>query len=431
MKVTTFTDTMIKKLKPTDKKYIRGEGNGFTIRVMPSGVKTWLYIYALNDKRREMNLGSYPDVELEKARERFNAAKKKVKNGIDPIAEEEAKLKESLELSKACTFDELAKDYITENVEGQVVARSLYDIKRVLLGAGKDDSIDDFKELRHRKAASITFEDVSKLLKKVATRSAASARNIIKTARPMFAYAVARKIVTANPFEMHKVNTFLPKAVKSNLKPTVKNRTLDDAEIKALWKALQAECIGGNTAKDALRLLLLTGQRPTEVLGMHSDELSGNWWTLPRERTKARLDKQRRDHAIYLVPEAISIINEKKGLIFESRTGDDHITVNALGNMIRKNKYFGLAPWGAHDLRRTVRTYMSDIDGISMKAAEAVLNHALEGTMKNYDQHKYHRQIENALKLWRDRLEGIIGEPLLKPLPDNVISIKQGRKKAA
>lgn len=40
MKVTTFTDTMIKKLKPEDKKYVRGEGNGFTIRVMPSGVKT-------------------------------------------------------------------------------------------------------------------------------------------------------------------------------------------------------------------------------------------------------------------------------------------------------------------------------------------------------------------------------------------------------
>jgi hypothetical protein len=74
---------------------------------------------------------------------------------------------------------------------------------------------------------------------------------------------------------------------------------------------------------------------------------------------------------------------------------------------------------------------MSDIDGISTKAAEAVLNHALEGTQKNYDQHKYHRQIENALTLWRDRLEEIIGEPLLRPLPDNVINIKQGRKKAA
>ena len=38
MKVTTFTDTMIKKLKPAEKKYVRGEGNGFTIRVMPTGV---------------------------------------------------------------------------------------------------------------------------------------------------------------------------------------------------------------------------------------------------------------------------------------------------------------------------------------------------------------------------------------------------------
>ena len=43
MKVTIFTDTMIRKLKPDAKKFIRSEGNGFTIRVMPSGAKTWLY----------------------------------------------------------------------------------------------------------------------------------------------------------------------------------------------------------------------------------------------------------------------------------------------------------------------------------------------------------------------------------------------------
>ena len=69
-----------------DKKYIRSEGNGFTIRVMPSGVKTWLYLYAFDGKRREMNLGSYPDVTLETTTGKFEDAKKKVNNGIDPMA---------------------------------------------------------------------------------------------------------------------------------------------------------------------------------------------------------------------------------------------------------------------------------------------------------------------------------------------------------
>ena len=80
---------MIKKLKPETKKYIRSEGNGFTIRVMPSGVKTWLYVYNVGDKRREMNLGNYPDVTLETARGKFDEARKSVKNGTDPMAEKE------------------------------------------------------------------------------------------------------------------------------------------------------------------------------------------------------------------------------------------------------------------------------------------------------------------------------------------------------
>ena len=89
MKKITFTDTMIKKLKPDNSDYCRSEGNGFTIRVLPSGTKTWLYLFTFDGKRRKMNLGSYPDVKLEDARDKFETAKKKVKNGTDPVVEAE------------------------------------------------------------------------------------------------------------------------------------------------------------------------------------------------------------------------------------------------------------------------------------------------------------------------------------------------------
>ena len=56
------------------------------------------------------------------------------------------------------------------------------------------------------------------------------------------------------------------------------------------------------------------------------------------------------------------------------------------------------------------------------------MNHAREGTKKNYDHHGYQRQIETALTLWRDKLVEIIGGPLLPELPNNVIPI--GRKAA-
>jgi len=47
---------------------------------MPSGVKTWLYVYAFDGKRRKMNLGQYPAISLEDARSRFEDARRQVKN---------------------------------------------------------------------------------------------------------------------------------------------------------------------------------------------------------------------------------------------------------------------------------------------------------------------------------------------------------------
>ncbi|HEY5512473.1 MAG TPA: integrase arm-type DNA-binding domain-containing protein [Geomonas sp.] len=423
MKVTTFTDVMIRKLKPENKKYVRGEGNGFTVRVMPSGAKTWLYAYAFDGKRRELSLGCYPEVTLETARGKFEDARKQVKNGIDPLAEK----KEAAEARRSeLTFDQLAMEYLANNVEGQLVEKSVYYIKRILLGTGKAGAVDDFKGWRERKVSSITCEEASKLLKTVAARSPAAARNLLRTARPMFGYALPRGMVRANPFILADVKSFLSKPVRSKLDPTFKSRTLSEDEIRHLWKSLQAG-MGSRESKDALRLMLLTGQRPSEVLGLNSSEIAGNWWTLPKDRTKARLDVNRTDHTVYLVPESLQIIGTKSGLIFESPLENQPIAINALGHMLRKNDYFGLPPWGAHDLRRTCRTFMSDIDGITTNAAEAILNHAKEGTARNYDQHKYRRQIENALTLWRDKLVEIIGGPLFPELPENVIPIKRAK----
>jgi integrase len=422
-----FTDIMIRKLKPEAAKYTRSEGNGFTIRVMPSGVKSWLYLYAFGGKRLEMNLGSYPEVTLETARRRFEDARKKVKNDVDPVAEKaeviEARRQE-------LTFEQLAREYIAKNVEGQLVEFSVYTIKRILLTSGKSGGVDDFREWRSRKVTTITTEDAAELLKTVSNRSAAAARNLIRAARPMFAYALARGMVQTNPFILGSVKSFLSKPVQIRLEPTVKSRTLSEEEIRHFWAAL-SKAKGSLEAKSALRLILLTGQRPSEVLGLHSDEITGNWWTLPKERTKARLDKNRVDHTIFLVPESLQLIGTKKGFIFESRMKSrggsppqaKPISANALGHVVFENNYLGLPPWGAHDLRRTCRTFMSDIDGITANAAEAILNHAREGTKKNYDHHKYQRQIESALTLWRDKLVEIIGGPLVPELPTKVIPI--------
>ncbi len=70
-------------------------------------------------------------------------------------------------------------------------------------------------------------------------------------------------------------------------------RAFGPAEIRAWWRAtaLASPPIMPEASRLALRLLLLTGQRPAEVLGMMVDEVDwkaqgGPVWTLPGARRK-------------------------------------------------------------------------------------------------------------------------------------------------
>ena len=107
---------MIKKLKPEEADYSRSEGNGFTVTVRTSGTKTWLYLYAIDGKRRKMNLGNYPAITLETAKAKFHEAQAKVKNGVDPLEEAEAI---KLERILTPTVAALVTEYIERHAKGK------------------------------------------------------------------------------------------------------------------------------------------------------------------------------------------------------------------------------------------------------------------------------------------------------------------------
>jgi len=405
MKVTTFTDTMIKKLKPGANKYVRGEGNGFTIRVMPSGVKTWLYVYAFDDKRRELNLGSYPDVSLETARGRFDEAKKKLKNGIDPVAEKEQAAEGR---RSAPTVANLVKEYIEKHAKTH--KKSWQEDQRCLE-----------KEVLPlwgtRKAADIKKRDVVLLLEGIVERGApVMANNTLEKIRKMFNFAVERDILEFTPCY----------GVKKPTKKEHKDRVLTDKEIVTAWNGLDTAAMTGEM-KRALKLILVTAQRPGEVIGLHSNEIEGDWWTIPAERSK-----NGKAHRVFLTPTAKELIGDKKGFIFESprpikRTGQEDtpkpMDVNAVAYAVRRNledpKQNGkdaetevtnkivMESWTPHDLRRTAATNLSAL-GYTDEVIDAVLNHVKKGVVAIYNRHKYDLEKQKALESWERKLNRII-----------------------
>ena len=66
------------------------DGRGLYLLVMPNGSRYWRYNYRFGGKLKTIALGVHPDVSLEKARARHQAARSMLADGIDPSARKRA-----------------------------------------------------------------------------------------------------------------------------------------------------------------------------------------------------------------------------------------------------------------------------------------------------------------------------------------------------
>lgn len=84
-------------------------GNGLYFRISNEGNGFWAVRYTINNKRREMTIGQYPELSLADARAETTLIKKNIKNNIDPLAEKQRK-----QASPFKTADDLAEDWLKE-----------------------------------------------------------------------------------------------------------------------------------------------------------------------------------------------------------------------------------------------------------------------------------------------------------------------------
>jgi len=419
-----FTDRYIRNLKPETKiKDIR-EKNGFGIRVKPDSTKIFFYRYTspITSARRFLTLGEYPELSLEAARIKYGDAYKSVKAGGDPL---EAAHQEQADRDAAPTVKELAEDYIKRHAE--VNKKSWLEDKRIL-------EKEVYPAWEHRKAQDITKGNIISLLDKIVDRGApGTANNTFKIIRKMFNWAVKKDRLQASPC----ISIDMPAPLN------VKDRALNADEIKILWNILDTSptpATSQKTAKlmklendapalsmtpevkNALKLILITAQRPGEISGMHTDEIDGNWWTIPADRAK-----NGKAHRVYLTPLAQGIINQAiatvrkdrktpaetkySGYIFPCphKEKKKPIERHALSRALRRNASeddlttLGIATFTPHDLRRTAATFMAE-QGEMDEVIDAILNHTKQGIIRTYNTYRYDKEKQAALETWSQKL---------------------------
>ncbi|MGD9687325.1 MAG: tyrosine-type recombinase/integrase [Desulfobacter sp.] len=411
-----FTDRFLQSIKTPEKEYCIREGHGFTLRVLPSGTKTFQYIFTLNGKRHRMNLGQYPATTLADAREKFRAAAILVGKGMSPL-EQPA----NSEAEAILTIQTLVDDY-KMFVEQHMAKSTSQETARTL----DKHIIPGWKE---RSAQEIRRKDAINLIEPIAATAPGQARGVMKIARAMFNYALDRELVEINPF------TRLPAAVPS-IKPVSTSRTLSDEEIKHVWNTIHsATPPGAAETRRALLMILVTAQRPGEVAGMAWNEIDEKWWTIPPERIKTRNHRQE-SHRVFLTSLALRIIGPNPGYSDYVFPGPAIINQDtqqavfpplqrkALSHMVCDERaggrpagngektatmaeYFGLLRWTPHDLRRTAATKLSEL-GCPDEIIDAILNHSKKGVIGIYNRNKYDKEKQEWLTKWSNYLEGLV-----------------------
>jgi integrase len=429
-----FTERFLASIKPQEKKFVVREGRGFALQVLPSGSKSFMYIFELNKQKGYLQLGNYPALSLADARIAYNDAYNLVKKGIDPRDQKKTDADELVKARKKAddiatttllleqySFQSLVDEgipdgYIPSTVEQlAAVYYVMYSkinhglqTQRNLLYAIQSGII---SSIGKKLISEVHRKDAIALIQGIAARAPGQSGNVLKAGRQIFEYALQREWVENQPFL--QITKAVPKARSKECE-----RALDDDEVFQAWAEI-SKSPSSDSVKRAIKMILVTAQRSGEVSQMHSDQIKDRWWTIP-----AAVAKNGREHRVYLTGTAISLIGNRKGYIFPSGKGNKgHVAVNTLSQAVnrgylsdevvkmvgtriikaRKEPYFGMTPWTPHDLRRTARTNMPRV-GVSDEHAEEVLNHTKPGIIGVYNKYRYDKEKKTALIVWEEFL---------------------------
>lgn len=356
-----LTDTAVKAATEPGR---HSDGGGLYLLVSPVGKRSWVYMWTLAGKRREMGLGPYPSVSLAKARRSASSAREMVADGIDPI---EARRK-----SVEPTFAECAAEYIANIRAEWRNAKHEYQWSQTL---GETYC----KAIRSKRVSQITVDDVRSVLNPIWTEKAETASRLRGRIERVLDYAKAKgwrdgenPAVWRGNLRMH-----LPKRKKLQ---RGHQPAMPYADVAAFVLKLQA--MEGMSAR-ALEFTILTAVRSGETIGMKWVELNLDRlvWTIPGDRTKTG-----EAHSVPLSSRAFQILTElaqqKRGeFVFwgEPRAGNklDAKTGRPLSNMammmlVRRMKVGDVS---VHGFRSSFRDWAGEETEFPREVAEAALGH--------------------------------------------------------
>lgn len=382
-----ITKRSVELLRPEPNKDVfawDSETRGFGVRVKPSGAKTFLIQYRnIEGRTRRLVLGQFGAVTPEMARVAARKKLAEVAGGADPSAERHA-IREGVTVTEVCDW------YLKEAGSRRLLGRTRRPIKASSVAMDRSRIEVHIKPLLGpRLVSKLTLRDIEAIQADIAAGKSARGKKAkgrggrstggsgvagrtIGTLRALLGHATRLGVIDKNP--ALGVRQIAVRKMK---------RRLNTDELCHLGKVMRQAMNDAEhpTGLGAIRLLLLTGFRRMEVLG-----LQRAWF-------------KRSDHAIHFPDtksgEQIRVIGEaamnciesqpgREGspYLFPADVGDGHFigVVRVLDRVCAKAKLTGVTP---HVLRHTFASVAGDL-GFSELTIAGLLGHAARGVTQGY-----------------------------------------------
>lgn len=368
------------------------DGGGLWLVKRPDGGAQWVLRYTIHGRRREMGLGSMPNVGLAAARQMAERWRAVAASGFDPIKERERDAREaaradiSLAVITQAAFEARKAELKADGQAG----RWLSPLENHIL-----------PKLGKVPVTDLDQRDIRDTLAPIWHTKADAARKALNRLGIVLRHAAAMDL------DVDLQATAKAKALLGQSRHQPRNiPAMAWREVPAFYASLSEP----TPAQLALRLLILTGVRSGALRRLRLEHIEGDTWTIPAELVKGRKGKTEA-FRVPLSLEAQAVIEQAKpfarnGLLFAG-AGAKPISDMTLTALMKRR---GLEA-RPHGFRSSLRNWLAETTDAPFEVAEAMLGHATGNKVQRaYLRTDFLEQRRVLAERWADFVTGGTGE---------------------
>lgn len=355
----------VAKLKTPGLHFV-GHVAGLALHVTATGARSWVLRAVIGGKRRDMGLGSYPEVPLASAKVAALNKRDMIREGVDPIeARRAAQAALKAEQASTINFKEAAEKYVAAHEKGWKNAKHAAQWTTTLETYA-------YPVIGGLRVRDVTLAHIMKIIEPMWNEKAETASRLRGRIESVLDWAKARGFRTGdNPAAWRgNLDTLLP--ARNKVAKVKHHAALDWQDCHAFLTALRAhEGVGAR----ALEFVILTACRSGEARGARWSEIDmkAAVWRVPAERMKAG-----KEHRVPLSAAALKILEAAKreavgDLVFPNGKGKV-LSDMTLTMLLRRMKVKSTV----HGFRSTFRDWAGETTAFPREVIEHALAHQLK-----------------------------------------------------